>query len=500
LRKFKILFLFFSFFLFSEEKSIKWEVGKNIEDFVEYENNVEQKRINNKPAYYSLRQSTIGVNEDVDLYLSFDSKVEKDLTGNYKVLYSKFLLSDNIYLNNNSAYFLSNEDRIELIGNNSSFFQPGARLGSFSISFWIYPVSNSINETILSIGGHYYNKKENKTEEQAIICKLENGKVLWDFLNVFSLNEKVFSNIKIDSVTRIIPERWSLINLTYNSYNGIIKLYINGNEAGIGIATIDGNLHSSVLNMSYHPTNRCFIKIAQSFIGAVDEFYIFKKDIMTSEEKYSSNGGEIISKVIDIGKGGGIIKKVNIEDFKDNNSEIFYFYRYSDKPFYSYYEYSQNIKWMPFNKESIIPDKIRFIQWRILLLPGNNNNNSPKFRSLEIIYYKDIPPARPVGLKAIVKGNTVILKWIRNSEKDIMGYKIYYGTRSNYYFGKDATNGESPIIIDANEDFDKHGIPITGLKNNVMYYFAVTAFDDEEKTNESDFSDEIVVRTMGSEY
>lgn len=492
-----ILFLFFfTSILFSDNRTIKWEVGKNIEEFVEYENNVEKKRINNKDVYYSLKQSIIGRNDNVDLYLSFDSKDNKDLTGNYKVIYSKFLLSDNISFNNNSAYFISNEDRIELIGNSSSFFQPGAILDSFSVSFWIYPVSNSINEIILNIGGHYYNKKDDKTEEQSIICKLTNGKIVWEFTNIFYLNEKVIPKIIIDSVTRIIPEKWSLINLTYNNYNGIIKLYINGSESGIGIATIDGHLRSSVLNMRYHPTNRCFIKIAQSFIGAIDEFYIFRGEVVPDNEKYSSNGGELISRVIDIGKGGARIKKVNIEDFKDNNSEIFYFYRYSDKPFSSVYEYSNDIKWMPFDKNNFTIDRVRFIQWRILFLPGNDNNNSPKFKSLEMIYYKNLPPSRPLGLKAITQNNNVILKWLRNSEKDIKGYKIYYGTKSNYYFGKDALNGESPIIINANENFDKNGIIIKGLKSNVMYYFAVTAFNDEEKTNESEFSDEIVIRVM----
>ncbi len=491
-----VLFLFICFSILSEEREIKWEVGKNIKDFVEYEKNVEIKSINNKPVYYNLKKSIIDINENVDLYLAFDDKTKKDITGNYNVTYSKFLLSNNIYFNNNSAYFVSDEDRIELIGSKSSFFQSGVTLGSFSISFWLYPVSNAVEETILNIGGNYYNKKEDRTEEEAIRCKLKNGKIIWEFINVFFINETKINKIEIDSITRVIPEKWSLINITYNSYSGIIKLYINGSEVGIGVATIDGNLHSSVLNIRFNPINRCFIKIAPSFLGAIDEFYIFKDVIVTSNEKYSSDGGEIISKVIDMGKGGIRIKKVNMEDLKNNNSEIFYFYRYSDKPFYADEQYSEDIKWTLFDFNKIPYDKIRYIQWKILLLPGNDNNNSPAFKSVGILYDKDIPPAKPVGLKAIVKDNGIILKWVRNSEKDIKGYKIYYGTKANYYFGKGALNGESPIIIDTRENFDKEGITIKGLKNNIMYYFAITAFDDEDKTNESDFSEEISVRPI----
>jgi len=248
--------------------------------------------------------------------------------------------------------------------------------------------------------------------------------------------------------------------------------------------------------MRYHPTNRCFIKIGQSFLGAIDELYIFKDEVVVNNEKYSSKGGEIISKVFDLGKGGGILKRVNIEDFKENNSEIFYFYRYATKPFYSSYEYSQDIQWSLFEPSNIPFEKIRYIQWKIVLLPGKNNDNSPRFKSLEIVYDKDLPPSKPLGLKGIAKNNSVLLKWIRNSEKDIKGYKIYYGTKSNNYFGKDALNGPSPIVIDTKEDFDKNGILIQGLKNNVMYYFRVTAFDDDERNNESEFSDEISIRPI----
>ena len=68
------------------------------------------------------------------------------------------------------------------------------------------------------------------------------------------------------------------------------------------------------------------------------------------------------------------------------------------------------------------------------------------------------------------------LAWDPNTDPNIAGYKIYYGTiRSNYTFKVDVGKYES--------------VTISGLEPGKTYYFAVTAYD--LSGNESDFSDEI---------
>ena len=70
----------------------------------------------------------------------------------------------------------------------------------------------------------------------------------------------------------------------------------------------------------------------------------------------------------------------------------------------------------------------------------------------------------------------ITLAWDSNVEPDVAGYIVYYGTRS----------GDYDFDVDVG-DYDS--ITISGLAEDVMYYFTVTAYDAEG--NESDFSQEI---------
>ena len=77
---------------------------------------------------------------------------------------------------------------------------------------------------------------------------------------------------------------------------------------------------------------------------------------------------------------------------------------------------------------------------------------------------------------AVICADQVTLAWDPNLDSDVAGYILYYGTQSRYY-DYDVDVGEYTSIT------------ISGLVEDVMYYFAVTAYDVEG--NESDFSAEI---------
>ena len=85
----------------------------------------------------------------------------------------------------------------------------------------------------------------------------------------------------------------------------------------------------------------------------------------------------------------------------------------------------------------------------------------------------------------------VTLAWDANTETDLMGYKIHYDTSpGNPYYGTDADQGMSPIIVFLNDLDDLHNpkFTLTGLGDSGDYYFALTAFDNENL--ESGFSNE----------
>jgi hypothetical protein len=69
------------------------------------------------------------------------------------------------------------------------------------------------------------------------------------------------------------------------------------------------------------------------------------------------------------------------------------------------------------------------------------------------------------------------LAWDSNDDPGLAGYIVYYGTQSRYYdYDVDVGNYNS--------------VTISGLVEDVTYYFAVTAYDAEG--NESGFSQEIL--------
>jgi len=72
----------------------------------------------------------------------------------------------------------------------------------------------------------------------------------------------------------------------------------------------------------------------------------------------------------------------------------------------------------------------------------------------------------------------VTLAWDMNSEPNVTGYKIYYGTASRNY----------DWVIDVGKVTE---VTITDLPNGATYYFAATAYDNSNPPIESEHSDEV---------
>jgi hypothetical protein len=92
----------------------------------------------------------------------------------------------------------------------------------------------------------------------------------------------------------------------------------------------------------------------------------------------------------------------------------------------------------------------------------------------------------------LVSAAQVTLAWDANTESDLAGYKIYYKTGSpgEPYNGTGADQGPAPIIVPLYEfsDPDNPEYRLTGLSDEEVYYFVVTAYDNEDPENESSFS------------
>ena len=90
------------------------------------------------------------------------------------------------------------------------------------------------------------------------------------------------------------------------------------------------------------------------------------------------------------------------------------------------------------------------------------------------------PPLPPEGVSGKILNEEILLTWQANSEVDISGYRVYYGTSSRDY--------GLPIPVDGTES------SIAGLDTGVTYYFTATAVDTSD--NESGFSEELELKTF----
>lgn len=107
--------------------------------------------------------------------------------------------------------------------------------------------------------------------------------------------------------------------------------------------------------------------------------------------------------------------------------------------------------------------------------PGSGGGN-PDMGALENALSGTPVPDAPTGLSATAGDGQVDITWTASSESDVSKYGIYYGTSS----------GPS---VKQQEVSNATSVTVTGLSNNVTYYFRITAIDDD--TYESAFSDEV---------
>ena len=81
-----------------------------------------------------------------------------------------------------------------------------------------------------------------------------------------------------------------------------------------------------------------------------------------------------------------------------------------------------------------------------------------------------------LGFSSFVLAGDVTVAWDANTEENLAGYKLYYGTSSRDY----------PQNVDVGNN-TQH--TLTDITNGVLYYYAATAYDAD--ANESELSEEI---------
>jgi fibronectin type 3 domain-containing protein len=97
-----------------------------------------------------------------------------------------------------------------------------------------------------------------------------------------------------------------------------------------------------------------------------------------------------------------------------------------------------------------------------------------------IVVRDNVAPAAPQALYSVTGDGQVTLHWVRNSERDLAGYRVYIGPAYNGPYTPLNTTTSNTYVVNA-------------LTNGTTSYFAVSAYDDAG--NESDLSTENIYDT-----
>ncbi|MDR0730723.1 MAG: LamG domain-containing protein [Treponema sp.] len=375
-----------------------------------------------------------------------------------------------------------------------ALFAAGAHIRDFSLEFWLYPLNFENGEQILAWtaaragtpGSYFF---------QRIHCSVVRNRLQWNFHDFFiSPDGQETLSITLDGEKPVIPKSWSHHLIRFDADTGLLEYLANGRIEALAYATRGGaeggDVYTPVIGAGGE-----FI-LGGLYTGLMDEFRIHNRyagqtgrefSLEEGLQKYSPAGGRVETRTLDLGQGTGSILRLETLGGKitaagnriRNNyagqgdlrfiddSAIQFFMRCGDNPYRWTDEDWQVIKpW-----EDLPPEfKGRYVQVAAVFYPSADGETSPYLEELRVVYRPDEPPRPPARLNAVARDGAVELSW-RQSITGLDGYLVYYGTAPGEYFGTDALQGASPI------DAGKHGtLRIDGLKNGVLYYFAVAAY------------------------
>ncbi|MCK5201795.1 MAG: fibronectin type III domain-containing protein, partial [Spirochaetales bacterium] len=384
--------------------------------------------------------------------------------------------------------FRGSETSVTLLPGPGSIFSKGQILDSFSIEFWLNPSRFSENAVLLSYQGTLRDK-EGKLVPQELVCSLKDRKLTWEFKNLFYMDGDD-TDIILTGITSIIPDIWHHHLLRFDSSTGLIEYLVDGELEAVQYSSYsgmeDGSIHFPLISTSENAD----FTLGVNFTGYMDEIRITRSFIQNSVLfRYQETRGSVVTKIVDLGRSDSILEKIMVEHEIPKDSAIFFHYNISNK----LEDMFDEAKWMTFSPTERIVNNNRgkYLRIKLELHPDGEEILTPIVSDIKIRYIENLPPLAPSYLHAEGGADSVVLSWPRMSNSDVEGYLVYYGTEKGVYFGSEALEGSSPLVI---SDRDTTGITVHGLTNGELYHFAIAAYDGAGVDYPGDFSKEITCR------
>ena len=437
-----------------------------------------------------LKSSAYVPDKDTDLLIHFDSG-QSDITGPYRITGNTVKITDKVRIfGQGSGVFINTLEGLSLEPEEKALFAPGNPGSSFTIEFWLKPSLMDTGEEIVT----YSNSVRDKTGRiipQTLKCTVDNRKLVWEFRNFFFNPETYTSLVTVKGYKALLPDRWHHHMLTYNVNSGLLEYYVDDMLEGNAYATESGGDNGDPIIPITGSLTTGSLVLGKNYHGFMDEFRISKKIITDPVlSKFQNGYGRIETDLIDMGRKGSSLNRIDISSGTPGDSDIQCYYKIFE-------DYTDTINsgrnWIPFSPGEYLPSDTcgRFFKIRIDLFPDGSGKNSPAVHSIRADYRKNLPPLAPGYISAEAGDGEIKLNWKRIGEPDIKGYLVYYGTKSGVYFGKESSEGPSPIAVTGSNSLTIHG-----LTNGKLYYFAVAAFDSAGIQYPGALSEEISARPL----
>jgi hypothetical protein len=403
---------------------------------------------------------------------------------------------------------------------NAALFAENAKIGDFSLEFYIYPDNLENGQSIFSWNSTR-NDFSGKEIGESILCTTAKNRLRWSFNSFFASPEtreaKNTINVMLSGISTLSPKTWSHHLIRFSKKEGLLEYIVNGELEASAYTTVSGSQSKGASVFEPLTGTLSRMVLGGSFTGILDEFSIYKDFIESSSlEKYAKQGGRIETAVLNLGTPGTSLKKLSVSAGRTNftgrnfqndydfdgklgilgaNStdapETIAFYIRSGDNRYN----RESLPWIPISTNTTLSGiSGQFLEIAADFYPGTGGELTPYLEKIEIIYTENAPPSPPVNFAAVITDSGVNLKWKAPTGIDarnaVRGYLLYYGTESGVYLGGEET---SLVPLDVGNTLSYH---LDGLQNGVLYYFAVAAYGKNGPAYPGDFSKEIAARPL----
>jgi hypothetical protein len=480
-----------------------------------------------------------------DILLSFNSPssyLKKDDTGKYIIQQSLYkFIKENGVLGGGGAGFSQRDHIVEIETSKNLWLGSAGDLGSFTLEFRLFPVSFT-NESVLFSRVGYFSGKKNGIE-----VKIKNRKIVVNLYRIFKDGKGIRYDVNLIKGKDLELKKWHHFIFSFDRISGKLAKYLNGAEEEAIFVTETDRPFEDVYEPSFESEDLPAAIIGKKYYGYIDEFRItyqqiedLKKETDVAFRNYKKLGiigrkpvnhdGILTSPVYNFASTGTCVNLFKWSELIKENTYIWMEFRISDSLFdkkdtvLKWYRLTNNQKNIYLMKDTGGYLRGKYYQWRAYLVPSPDGKNSPYLYNVELTYQLDPPPSAPQFVTAANTGDkTVRIKWNKNVEHDILGYRIYYGVFPNKYEGiigyingkritYEFNNNRNYIEVEINNNVIEenkikdamHVLKYPLLENTVLYFFAVSAYDsyrpDTPYNHESSLSDEVNARPFaGSE-